>query len=123
MAQETPDPMSQESTENHLLVLCTCPNRDTALGLARRLVEGRLAACVNVVDGLTSVYRWKQATQEDPEALMLIKTCGGRYRELEAAILKYHPYELPEVIAVQIERGLEGYLSWITAETGVSDRN
>lgn len=112
--------MSRKATQSQLLVLCTCPDRDTALGLARRLVEERLAACVNVVDGLTSVYRWKQAIQEEPEALMLIKTSGGRYRDLEAAILKYHPYELPEVIAVQIERGLEGYLSWIAGSTDAS---
>ena len=115
--------MSRKATQSQLLVLCTCPDRETALGLARRLVEGRLAACVNVVGGLTSVYRWKQAIHEDPEVLMLIKTCGARYRDLEAAIVKYHPYELPEVLAVQIERGLEGYLSWIAAETDASGGN
>ena len=113
--------MSQKTVSGYLLVLCTCPDRDTALGLARRLVEGRLAACVNVVDGLSSVYRSKETLQEDSEALMLIKTSGERYPDLEALILKHHPYELPEVIAVQIERGLEEYLGWIAGSTDARD--
>lgn len=112
--------MGQKTTHGQLLVLCTCPDRHTALRLGRVLVEARLAACVNVMDGLTSVYRWKQEIREDPEALMLIKTSAVRYPDLEAAILKHHPHELPEVIAVQIERGLEDYLSWIAGSTDAS---
>jgi len=114
--------MNQKTASKYLLVLCTCPNRETALGLARRLVDGRLAACVNVVDGLSSVYRWKGAVQEDSEALMLIKTQVGRYLELEQAIVEHHPNELPEIIAVQIERGLEDYLGWIAGSSNASDK-
>ncbi|TDJ35285.1 MAG: divalent-cation tolerance protein CutA [Gammaproteobacteria bacterium] len=112
--------MSQKTVSSYLLVLCTCPDRETALGLARRLVDDRVAACVNVVDGLTSVYRGKEGLEEDPEALMLIKTDARRYRDLEEAIVRDHPYELPEVIAVRIERGLEEYLAWITGSTDAS---
>lgn len=113
--------MSQDAAHKPLLVLCTCPDQRTALRLGRVLVEARLAACVNVLTGLRSVYRWKGAVQEDSEALLLIKTSSERYRDLEAAIVEHHPNELPEVIAVQIERGLEDYLGWIAGSTDASD--
>lgn len=114
--------MNQKTASKHLLVLCTCPDPETARRLGRMLVDGRLAACVNVVDGLSSVYRWKGAVQEDSEALMLIKTSDERYRDLEAAIVEHHPNELPEIIAVQIERGLEDYLDWIAGSGNASDK-
>ena len=84
---------------------------------AAQLVEERLAACVNVLAPCHSVYRWKDALQHDEEHPVLIKTTDERYPELEQAIRAHHPYELPEIVAVPIERGLPAYLDWIVAET------
>lgn len=98
---------------NHLIVLCTCPDRETALRLAEALVDRELAACVNILPGLTSVYRWKGRRETAEELLLLIKTNAGAYPELEKTIRTLHPYELPEVIAVRVERGLGEYLAWI----------
>jgi periplasmic divalent cation tolerance protein len=101
-----------------LLVYCTCPDHDTALRIAKSLVDQQLAACVNVVPGLTSVYRWQGQMETAQEVLLLIKTRRAVYPELEAALLALHPYELPEIIAVPIEAGLPAYLSWIETGTG-----
>ena len=101
-----------------LLVYCTCPDHDTALRIAQALVDQQLAACVNVVPGLTSVYRWQGQRETAQEVLLLIKTRQAVYPQLEAALLALHPYELPEIIAVPIEAGLPAYLSWIETGTG-----
>ena len=100
-----------------LLVLTNLPDRANADRLADSLVERRLAACVNILAPCRSVYRWKGAVQRDEEHPMLIKTTAERYSALEAAIRAMHPYELPEIVAVRIERGLPGYLAWVDAET------
>jgi periplasmic divalent cation tolerance protein len=102
---------------NALLVLTNLPDRAAAERLAGELIEKRLAACVNILAPCRSVYRWKDALQHDEEHPVLIKTSADRYAELEAAIRAGHPYELPEIIAVPIERGLPAYLDWIAAET------
>ena len=102
-----------------LLVYCTCPDHDSALRIAQTLVDRQLAACVNVLPGLSSVYRWQGQTETAREELLLIKTRQAVYPELEAAILALHPYELPEVIAVPIAAGLPAYLAWIESSTGV----
>jgi periplasmic divalent cation tolerance protein len=103
-----------------LLVLTNLPDRAAAERLADSLVEKRLAACVNILAPCRSVYRWKDAVQRDEEHPMLIKTTAECYAALEAEIRAGHPYELPEIIAVPIERGLPAYLDWIGAQTGVS---
>ena len=100
-----------------LLVLTNLPDRETAERLAGALVEQRVAACVNILAPCKSVYRWKDAVQHDDEHPVLIKTTTERYPALEAAIRAAHPYELPEIIAVPIERGLPAYLAWVDAET------
>ncbi len=100
-----------------LLVYCTCPDHDTALRIAKALVDQQLAACVNVVPGLTSVYRWQGRTETAQEVLLLIKTRQAVYPELEAALLAMHPYELPEIIAVSLTHGLPAYLQWVETET------
>ena len=105
------------ATENALLVLTTLPDAATAERLATALVERRLAACVNQMAPCRSHYRWQGAVQHDSEVPLLIKTSAGRYAALEAAIRELHPYELPEIIAVDIVRGLPAYLDWVTAET------
>lgn len=99
------------------LVYCTCPDRDTASGLARELVAGHLAACCNVVTGLTSVYRWEGKVEEDPEVLLIAKTTRERYPALERSLRENHAYELPEILAVPVTAGLKGYLDWVADET------
>jgi len=101
-----------------LLVLTNLPDRAAAERLADILIEKKLAACVNILAPCRSVYRWKGALQHDEEHPMLIKTTVERYSLLEQAIRAAHPYELPEIIAVPLERGLPEYLQWVAAETG-----
>jgi periplasmic divalent cation tolerance protein len=103
-----------------LLVLTNLPDRATAERLAQALVEQRLAACVNLLAPCRSVYRWKDELQHDEEHPLLAKTTTERYAALEAAIRAAHPYELPEIVAVPVERGLPEYLAWIAAETDPS---
>jgi periplasmic divalent cation tolerance protein len=100
-----------------LLVLTNLPDRAAAERLADALVEQRVAACVNILAPCRSVYRWKGAVQQEEEHPVLIKTTAERYPALEAAIRAAHPYELPEIIAVPIERGLPAFLAWVDAET------
>jgi len=103
-----------------LLVITNLPDRAAAERLADALIEKRVAACVNILAPCRSVYRWKDAVQHDEEHPLLIKTSGERYAALEAAIRAGHPYELPEIIAIPIERGLPAYLDWIVAETAAA---
>jgi periplasmic divalent cation tolerance protein len=100
-----------------LLVLTNLPDRAAAERLADLVIEKKLAACVNILAPCRSVYRWKGAVQHDDEHPMLVKTTAERYPELEKALRAAHPYELPEIIAVPVERGLAAYLDWVAAET------
>ncbi|THF70138.1 divalent-cation tolerance protein CutA [Deinococcus sp. Arct2-2] len=95
-----------------LVVLVTVPP-ERAHELARTLVAERLAGCVNVVGGLHSVYRWQGDVVEDPETLLMIKTTGERYPELEARIKSLHPYEVPEIIALPFDRALPEFQMWL----------
>ena len=103
-----------------LLVFTNLPDRAAAEKLADALVEKRVAACVNILAPCRSVYRWQGAVQRDEEHPLLIKTTEERYAALEQAIRTRHPYELPEIVAVRIERGLAAYLEWLAAETGAT---
>ena len=105
------------NTADRLIVYCTCPDAATARKLAAEAVAAKAAACVNILPGLTSVFQWEGAVQTEDEYLLMIKTTGAAYPRLEAVLLEHHPYELPEVIAVPIERGLPGFLDWIAEET------
>lgn len=100
-----------------LLVLTNLPDRAAAERLADALIEKRAAACINILAPCKSVYRWEGKVQRDDEHPMLIKTTSEAYPALEAAIRAGHPYELPEIIAVPVERGLPAYLDWVMAET------
>lgn len=102
-----------------LLVFTNLPDEAAAGELAGLLVEQRLAACVNILAPCRSVYRWQGAVEEAAEVPLLIKTTAARYGELEAAIRQFHPYELPEIIAVPVGRGLPAYLHWVASETTV----
>ncbi len=95
------------------IVFCTVPDPETGQRIAERLVEYRLAACVNLLPGLKSVYRWKGELCTDTEILLMIKSGTADYADLEAAIRELHPYELPEIIAVPLSNGLPEYLEWV----------
>jgi periplasmic divalent cation tolerance protein len=99
------------------LLFCTCPDAPTAERIAEALVDRRLAACVNIVPGITSIYRWQGAVERSNEQLLLIKSASERYDQLEAAVRELHPYELPELIAVEAAAGLPSYLAWIVEST------
>ena len=100
-----------------ILVLTQLPDRDSAQALARTLVEARLAACVSVGAAVQSLYHWRGQIEMAEEVPLAIKTSADLYDALEKAICAWHPYELPEIIAVPIARGLPAYLGWIDDET------
>lgn len=102
---------------NLLHVTTTLPSQDAVLRLARVLVETRLAACVQVAGPVRSVYRWQGALEEAEEWYCHAKTTRARWAELEARIRAEHPYQVPEIVAVEIVEGSEGYLAWVDQET------
>ena len=106
-------PVYMDSDTTHLLVYCTCPNHEVAVQLANSLVDEALAACINIVPGLTSIYHWQGKRETGSEELLMIKTTQEQYPALQARIEGLHPYELPEVIAVPIQAGLPAYLQWL----------
>jgi periplasmic divalent cation tolerance protein len=101
-----------------IVVLAACGSKEEATALARALVDSRLAACVNVVSGLESIYRWKGAVETAAEWLLLIKTTRGLFAPLAEKIRSLHSYELPEIVALPVVEGLEAYLNWIADSTG-----
>jgi periplasmic divalent cation tolerance protein len=100
-----------------LLVITSLPDAESARALAVQLVEQRVAACVNIMSPCHSIFRWEGKVDESEEVPLLIKTSAARYAALEEAIRAYHPYELPEIVAVRIEKGLPAYLAWLAAST------
>jgi periplasmic divalent cation tolerance protein len=100
-----------------LLVLTNCPDEQVAQRIRRQLVESRLAACVNQLSPVASTYRWQGAIEEAVEIPLLIKTTRAAYPALEAALRRLHPYDVPEIVAVPVERGLPDYLDWVNQET------
>ena len=97
----------------HHLIYCTCPDQETAERIARYLISEKLAACVNILPGVNSIYEWQGQIETAQEHLLLIKSQESGYAAIEAAIKYLHPYQLPEIIAVAIERGSAEYLKWI----------
>ena len=102
-------PMENEAR----VVLVTCPPGEPAVALARALVDERLAACVNVLPGVTSVYRWQGERQEEGEAVLVVKTTAGRLRDLEGRLASLHPYDVFESIALAPARVEARYLAWL----------
>ncbi len=96
-----------------LIILCACPDQESAERIAYHLVENRLAACVNISSPIKSVYRWQGEIEAADEVMLFIKTSASSYDELEQAILSLHPYELPEVVALPVDKGQQNYLGWI----------
>lgn len=109
--------MNAAADDRYHLVFCTVPTRDSAETIANALVDQRLAACVNILPGVRSVYIWQGQRESSDELLLLIKARAAAYPALEQAILALHPYELPEIIAVSLDAGLPRYLAWIAATT------
>jgi periplasmic divalent cation tolerance protein len=99
-----------------VIVYTTCSKAEDAESMARRLIEGRLAACVNVVSGVRSYYRWKGTIENDAEFLLIIKTARGLVDPLRLELEKLHPYELPELIVSPIVDGSPNYLAWLEQE-------
>jgi len=115
----SPGAQEMASTEPVHVVLVTAPGLAVGTELARRLVEEGLAACVNLVPGVRSIYRWQGAVQEDAEILLIAKTRAARVDALAARVRALHPYELPEVIAFAVAGGSEPYLDWVRAASEV----
>ena len=99
------------------IVLCTIDSIKNANELSHNLVKARLAACVNIVSGVTSVYEWENAICEENEYLLIIKTKSDLYEKLETKIKEFHPYEVPEIVSLKIDKGSKSYLDWIEKNT------
>jgi periplasmic divalent cation tolerance protein len=102
-----------------IVVLTNCGSAEEAAKIARALVEKKLAACVNVMPAVRSFYRWKGAIEDEQESLLVIKSSRALFNDLRVEIEKLHSYEVPEVIAVPIVDGSEGYLEWLDRELAV----
>lgn len=103
--------------DNVLIVLTNCPDAEVADRLARTLVEQKLAACVNRLPAVDSVYRWQGAVERAVEVPLLIKSTRERLPEIQEAIRALHPYEVPEIVAIPVVAGLPAYLRWVVDET------
>lgn len=99
------------------VVFSTAPDAETAARIARALVTERLVACVNVVAGVTSVYRWQGKLEEAAEVLLVMKTVADRIPALAARLKELHPYEVPELLALPVDAALPAYAQWVAAET------
>jgi periplasmic divalent cation tolerance protein len=99
------------------LVLCTCPDEDSARRLSGFLVQKKLAACISIVNPISSIFAWQGRIDTQQESLLLIKTTETAYSALEQAIKQQHPYEVPEIIAIPIHQGSMDYLNWIRENT------
>jgi periplasmic divalent cation tolerance protein len=100
-----------------IIVLTTCASQPEAENIARLLVESHLAACVNILPGIRSVYHWQGKIQEETEILLVIKSRRALFEQLEKAIVSVHSYEVPEIIAIPIVEGALSYLRWLSRET------
>jgi periplasmic divalent cation tolerance protein len=101
-----------------IVVLSTCDSEEQAAAVARHLVEQRLAACVNILPGARSIFRWKDAVEDTPEWVLVIKTRRDQFAAIRAEIEKMHTYEVPEVLAFPVVEGSESYLAWLDREVG-----
>ena len=109
--------MLRSMSTDVLVVLCTFPAGDAAAKVAARLVEERLAACVNIVSGVQSVFRWKGAVSREEEVLAVIKTTADRFAMLKVRLIELHSYDCPEVIALEVSHGHMPYLDWVRDST------
>ena len=102
----------------YIVIFCTVPSKDDGSRIGNALVKNKLAACVNIIGGLTSIYEWKGELCNDEECQMIIKSRKEKFKAIKKEIVSLHPYELPEIISLPIIDGLEPYLDWIKENTG-----
>lgn len=98
---------------SEFVAFCTTPDKKTAKKIAKKLVRKNLAACVNIISNISSIYKWQGEICDDFEALMMIKTSKKKLKKLENKIINLHPYKTPEIIAFKIKFGNDSYLKWI----------
>lgn len=110
--------MTESKTPTVRVVLTTAPSQDVAEGLGATVVAERLAACANVVPGITSIYRWEGTIRRESEVLVILKTTASSVEPLQTRLVELHPYDVPEVVAMKVEAGHEPYLSWVLTEVG-----
>lgn len=102
----------------YIVVLITAPNEEEAAKIAKELVGARLAACVNIIRGLRSIYRWQGKIEDESEVLMVAKTRRELFEGLQKKVKELHGYSVPEIIALPVVTGSEDYLGWLSEETG-----
>ncbi|MCD4691286.1 MAG: divalent-cation tolerance protein CutA [Calditrichales bacterium] len=100
--------------QKHIIIFSTIPSSETAEAIANYLVNEKLAACCNILPGITSIYYWQDKIECDKELLLMIKTIEENYKQIENIIKDKHPYKVPEIISFNIKQGLPEYLNWIT---------
>jgi periplasmic divalent cation tolerance protein len=108
--------MSGTANDRVMVALTTAPSVEVAERIGRSVVEERLAACANVVPGVTSIFRWKGAVERESEVLVVLKTTAEGVEALERRVVELHPYEVPEVVAFPVEAGHAPYLDWVRRE-------
>ncbi|GAB6184046.1 divalent-cation tolerance protein CutA [Thermodesulfovibrio hydrogeniphilus] len=102
---------------DYLVVLITAPNENEAVSIAKTIVEEKLAACVNIIKDVRSIYSWQGKIEDDSEVLMIVKTRSDLFDELEKRVKSLHSYTIPEIIVLKIKKGSENYLNWISEVT------
>ena len=110
----------KESFMDYVLVFITAPSEEIGADIARTLVSEGLAACVNIVRDIRSIYKWQGKIEDEPEVLMLAKTQGNMFGALEKRVKSMHPYSVPEIISVKITRGSGAYLEWLSETLSAS---
>ncbi|MCS7163879.1 MAG: divalent-cation tolerance protein CutA [Thermodesulfovibrio sp.] len=100
-----------------MVVLITVPNEDEAVKISRTLVEEKLAGCINIIKNVRSIYFWKGKIEDEPEVLMVVKTKSELFEELEKRVKSLHSYTVPEIIGLEIKKGSESYLNWLSEVT------
>ncbi len=103
-----------------MVVLCTFPDLEKARELATEIITGELAACVNLIPQVESIYRWEGETKNDPEVLAVFKVSADGFGKLEEAILEKHPYEVPEIVGIDTDKVEGRYLDWVVSKQGVA---
>ena len=99
------------------MVICTFPNMEKARQIGTALVQMQLVACVNLIPGIQSIYRWEGKVEEQEEVMAFFKTSAAKYQEVEQKVIEMHPYELPELVVVELAGGLPAYLHWVLSST------
>ena len=107
----------QPTTSDFIVVYITAPSQEEAKSLAQALVKEKLAACVNIIPGIQSVYQWDNAIQTDQELLLICKTRTERFETLKKRVQALHPYDVPEIISIPVQNGSEPYLNWVRENT------